>query len=87
MRGEVNPQAKMFSYFSPESKVPADHPLRTAREGICVRQSAVLEVGNHPGIMPNFRALSTGTKPYKNRFQSPIGSCFLPTRNHEDPIY
>jgi transposase len=28
MRGEVDPQAKMFSYFSPESRVPADHPLR-----------------------------------------------------------
>ncbi len=28
MRGQVDPQAKMFSYFSPESRVPADHPLR-----------------------------------------------------------
>src|SRR5487761_796832 len=31
MRGEVNPQAMMFSYFSPESKVPTDHPLRTLK--------------------------------------------------------
>lgn len=31
MRGEVDPQAMMFSYFSPESKVPADHPLRTLK--------------------------------------------------------
>ena len=28
MRGEVNPQSQMFSYFSPEARVPADHPLR-----------------------------------------------------------
>jgi transposase len=28
MRGEVNPQSQMFSYFSPESRVPAEHPLR-----------------------------------------------------------
>lgn len=28
MRGHVDPQASMFSYFSPESRVPADHPLR-----------------------------------------------------------
>ena len=28
MRGQVDPQAKIFSYFSPESRVPADHPLR-----------------------------------------------------------
>lgn len=28
MRGHVDPQAMMFSYFSPESRVPAAHPLR-----------------------------------------------------------
>lgn len=28
MRGHVDPQAAMFSYFSPESRVPANHPLR-----------------------------------------------------------
>jgi transposase len=28
MRGRVDPQGHMFSYFSPESRVPADHPLR-----------------------------------------------------------
>jgi transposase len=28
MRGHVDPQAHMFSYFSPESRVPAAHPLR-----------------------------------------------------------
>ncbi len=28
MRGLVDPQSQMFSYFSPESRVPADHPLR-----------------------------------------------------------
>lgn len=28
MRGEVSPQEAMFSYVSPERRVPADHPLR-----------------------------------------------------------
>ena len=28
MRGQVDPQSAMFSYFSIEERVPADHPLR-----------------------------------------------------------
>ena len=28
MRGHVDPQSHMFSYFSPEERVPATHPLR-----------------------------------------------------------
>src|SRR5690242_8274366 len=28
MRGQVDPQSSMFTYFSPDSRVPADHPLR-----------------------------------------------------------
>jgi hypothetical protein len=31
MRGHVNPQAHMFSYFSPEERVPAKHPLRSIK--------------------------------------------------------
>src|ERR1019366_5732167 len=31
MRGHVNPQAHMFSYFSPEKRVPATHPLRSIK--------------------------------------------------------
>jgi transposase len=31
MRGHVNPQAHMFSYFSPEERVPATHPLRSIK--------------------------------------------------------
>ena len=31
MRGEVDPQAALFSYFSPESRVPAEHPLRAIK--------------------------------------------------------
>ena len=33
MRGEVDPQAGLFSYFyfSPESRVPAEHPLRAIK--------------------------------------------------------
>lgn len=31
MRGHVDPQSSMFSYFSPESRVPQTHPLRAIK--------------------------------------------------------
>jgi hypothetical protein len=31
MRGEVDPQAAMFSYMSAERRVPTDHPLRSIK--------------------------------------------------------
>lgn len=31
MRGDPDPQSHLFSYFSPESRVPATHPLRTIK--------------------------------------------------------
>lgn len=31
MRGEVDPQAAMFSYVSAERRVPVDHPLRSIK--------------------------------------------------------
>lgn len=31
MRGHVDPQGAMFTYFSPESRVPAEHPLRSIK--------------------------------------------------------
>lgn len=31
MRGELNPQGHMFSYFSPEERVPPAHPLRAIK--------------------------------------------------------
>ena len=32
MRGEDRQQGAMFSYLSPEQRVPRDHPLRAIRE-------------------------------------------------------
>ena len=32
MRGDDNQQEGMFSYVSPEKRVPADHPLRPVRK-------------------------------------------------------
>ncbi len=32
MRGPLDPQSSMFHYFSPESRVPADHPLRRVKQ-------------------------------------------------------
>ena len=31
MRGQVDPQGSMFSYFSAESRVPEEHPLRAIK--------------------------------------------------------
>ncbi len=31
MRGKVDPQGHLFTYFSPESRVPAAHPLRAIK--------------------------------------------------------
>ncbi|NJK42602.1 MAG: IS5 family transposase [Aquincola sp.] len=31
MRGHVDPQSHLFSYFSPEARVPAGHPLRSIK--------------------------------------------------------
>jgi transposase len=31
MRGEVSPQSGLFSYVSPERRIPADHPLRSIK--------------------------------------------------------
>lgn len=32
MRGQLDPQSSMFHYFSPESRVPADRPLRRVKK-------------------------------------------------------
>jgi hypothetical protein len=32
MRGPFDDQGQLFSYISPEQRVPAQHPLRTIRE-------------------------------------------------------
>ena len=34
MRGEVSSQSAMFAYFSPEQRVPADHPLRRIKGNV-----------------------------------------------------
>ena len=31
MRGHLDPQASMFSYFSPEARIPVVHPLRSIK--------------------------------------------------------
>ena len=56
MRGDDNQQEGMFSYISPEKRVPADHPLRPIRKMVdeilkeMSPQFAKLysEVGAHP---------------------------------------
>jgi transposase len=59
MRGRVDPQGQMFSYFSPESRVPADHPLRSIKvhtDRVLKELSADLEalyaMSGRPSIPP-----------------------------------
>ena len=35
MRGTFLDQGRLFSYISPEARVPANHPLRKIRESLC----------------------------------------------------
>ena len=59
MRGTIDPQAHLFSYFSPESRVPAGHPLRAIKghaDAALARISAELEAlyshTGRPSIAP-----------------------------------
>ena len=52
MRGDDRQQAAMFSYLSPEQRVPMDHPLRPIRQMV----DAVLR-----GLSPQFDALYART--------------------------
>ena len=59
MRGTIDPQGHLFCYFSPESRVPADHPLRAIRrhaDTALARISAELEAlyshTGRPSIAP-----------------------------------
>ena len=41
MRGDDIQQGAMFSYLSPEQRVPADHPLRPIRKMESIRNPGV----------------------------------------------
>lgn len=43
MRGHVDPQGGLFTYFSVEERIPAEHPLRRVKaqaDGVLVAMSA-----------------------------------------------
>ena len=59
MRGHVEPQASMFSYFSPESRVPKEHPLRSIKayadqllRGLSGQFERMYASGGRPSIPP-----------------------------------
>jgi transposase len=52
MRGEVNPQSHLFSYFSPENRVPKNHPLRAIKH---YADEALAS------LRPSFRAMYSDT--------------------------
>ncbi len=59
MSGEVDPQSSMFHYFSVESRIPADHPLRpvkkladSALSAISAELDGLYAKGGRPSIPP-----------------------------------
>ena len=59
MRGQLDPQSSMFHYFSPEARVPADHPLRRVKRladralgVICADLDALYSLVGRPSIPP-----------------------------------
>src|SRR5574337_2118368 len=59
MRGQLDPQSSMFHYFSPDSRVPADHPLRgvkrladRALSAISAELDALYSTTGRPSIAP-----------------------------------
>jgi transposase len=59
MRGKDDQQSAMYSYLSPEQRVPADHPLRAIREmtdlalkGLSRKFAAIYATTGRPSIAP-----------------------------------
>ena len=59
MRGHDYQQSSMYSYLSPEQRVPADHPLRPIREitdralkGLSRKFGAMYATTGRPSIAP-----------------------------------
>lgn len=59
MRGEERQQGKLFSYVSPEQRIPLKHPIRTIRQlvdralgALSPRFDALYAVGGRPSIPP-----------------------------------
>ncbi len=59
MLGQMDPQGQMFSYFPPESRVPAEHPLRSIKahtdrvlKGLSAQIDALYATTGRPSIAP-----------------------------------
>ena len=59
MRGEERPQTKLFSYVSPEHRIPPKHPIRTIRQlvdralqAVSPQFDALYATGGRPSIPP-----------------------------------
>lgn len=75
----------------PRSRV-TEYPLHRRQwsetgKPVCVRQTAGFACLGHPPIMPNFCVPATGILCRINKAFSTAQPQFLPTRNHEEPLY
>ena len=59
MRGQVDPQSGLFSYFSVEERIPADHPLRRVKaqvdavlSSMSAQFDAMYAAGGRPSVAP-----------------------------------
>lgn len=66
MRGQVDPQSDLFSYFSVEERIPADHPLRrvkaqadTVLSSMGVQFDAMYAAVGRPSIAPEWLLKAT----------------------------
>jgi hypothetical protein len=57
MRGHVDPQAQMFSYFSPEQRVSANHALRSIKANTDSALQQIRPVLD--GLQPNWLSLDS----------------------------
>ena len=75
MRGEDKQQLDVFSYVSPEQRVPQDHPLRPLRvmtdealRELQPRFNKLYAKTVRPSIAPSLAALRTKCKILRDRF-------------------
>jgi len=86
MRGEVDPQAHLFAYFSPDARVPPDHPLRSIKayaEAALSRIDAELEALYGATGRPSIPPKSGGDGP---AWSTSVASGARTTRTRAAPI-
>jgi hypothetical protein len=80
VRGDDEQSGHLFSYLSPEQRVPADHPLRAIRTmtdnaRLSPRFDAIYATTGRPSIPPEDAAHAGGHAPYCTEEAQPHARC------------